>query len=296
LSIADLAVLNLSDISDFLAGVIVPGGAVGMAFGVVRGAKALEKDASDQALNFVSGLLVRGNVADFGKLGAAVVPIIFDRLFGSRPFTFQFVFRSFVATTLFWLALLAVRHPDWPRVWQDIEDNMGIAWLLIPGWYVIDWLSLTKARFLIRMMSQRYALTSLLLFFILDVTVSMILPIFTIEISTFFVESDIFYKHFDFKDILLIPYFGVEKYISLSKEDIRLVSVLYPSTLFTSFWTLFLLISIMVSKILAPLEYLRRFMVWWFRDVDQHPLIAIAKVAAALLVIGAVAIKWARWL
>jgi hypothetical protein len=55
------------------------------------------------------------------------------------------------------------------------------------------------------------------------------------------------------------------------------------------------LISSILAGLLAPLEYLRRFTLWWFKDIDAHPLRAIAKVAATLIVVGAFALKIARW-
>jgi hypothetical protein len=54
-----------------------------------------------------------------------------------------------------------------------------------------------------------------------------------------------------------------------------------------------LLISSTIVGLRAPLEYLRRFTLWWF-DIDKHPLKAIAKVAAALIVVGAVALQAVR--
>jgi hypothetical protein len=54
-------------------------------------------------------------------------------------------------------------------------------------------------------------------------------------------------------------------------------------------------VSILLLKLLFPLEYIRRFTLWWFRDIDAHPLRAIAKVAAILIVIGAFSIKAVRW-
>jgi hypothetical protein len=47
--------------------------------------------------------------------------------------------------------------------------------------------------------------------------------------------------------------------------------------------------------LLVPLEYLRRFTLWWFKDLDAHPLKAIAKVMATLIVVGAFVLKAARW-
>jgi signal transduction histidine kinase len=55
------------------------------------------------------------------------------------------------------------------------------------------------------------------------------------------------------------------------------------------------MISSLLVGLLYPLEYLRRFTLWWFKDIDAHPLRAIAKVAATLIVIGAFALKVVRW-
>jgi hypothetical protein len=72
------------------------------------------------------------------------------------------------------------------------------------------------------------------------------------------------------------------------------VLVLIPSTLMTSMWTFLVLLSSIIAQLLIPIDYIRRFATWWFRDVEKHPLTAIAKVAATLIIIGAVVIKAAR--
>jgi hypothetical protein len=63
----------------------------------------------------------------------------------------------------------------------------------------------------------------------------------------------------------------------------------------TSAWVTLFFISIIILKLLAPLEYLRRLTLWWFKDIDGHPLRAIAMVAAMLIVIGAFVLKAVRW-
>ena len=40
----------------------------------------------------------------------------------------------------------------------------------------------------------------------------------------------------------------------------------------TSAWVLLFLISTMLASFWPELEYLRRFTVWWFKDIDAHPL------------------------
>src|SRR5215470_11287631 len=108
------------EITDILSQLGLPAGAIALAVGLVRGAGALEKDASEAALKYVSGLLTRGGLTSFGKLGATLVPTIFDKIFGSRPLSYKFISRSLLATTLFWLTLLVLKHPNWRHVWNKL--------------------------------------------------------------------------------------------------------------------------------------------------------------------------------
>jgi hypothetical protein len=62
----------------------------------------------------------------------------------------------------------------------------------------------------------------------------------------------------------------------------------------TSVWVMLFLVSGMIAGLLAPIEYVRGFTIWWF-DIDKHPLKAIAKVAATLIVVGAFVLKAVRW-
>ena len=54
----------------------MPTVAGGLAVGLVRGARALEADASEAALRYISGLLVEGSPAGLSKLAAAYIPNI----------------------------------------------------------------------------------------------------------------------------------------------------------------------------------------------------------------------------
>ena len=59
-------------------------------------------------------------------------------------------------------------------------------------------------------------------------------------------------------------------------------SLCFVSTLFTSIWTILILVSTSVLKLLAPIE---RFTTWFF-DVEKHPVQAIGIVSAALVMTG----------
>jgi hypothetical protein len=61
-----------------------------------------------------------------------------------------------------------------------------------------------------------------------------------------------------------------------------LLPVFLLSTLFTSVWTILILLSTTVVKLLAPIH---RFTSWFF-DVDHHPLQAIGIVSGVLVMIG----------
>ena len=56
------------EITDILSRLGLPAGAIALAVGLVRGAAVLEKDASEPALKYVSGLLTGGGFTAFGKL------------------------------------------------------------------------------------------------------------------------------------------------------------------------------------------------------------------------------------
>src|SRR5262245_45572876 len=140
-----------TDLAGILASVGVPVGAVVSGYLLVRGADALEKDASDDALRHISGLLKTGPLTGFGALGARVVPLVFDKIFGSRPLSLKFIFRSILASMTFWLVLFLLEHSIWQTIWPSIENT----WVFLPIILLADWMSLTKARMLLNIMSKR---------------------------------------------------------------------------------------------------------------------------------------------
>jgi hypothetical protein len=320
---ASLTMPASNEISDILSELGLPAGAIALAVGLVRGARALEKDASEPALKYVSSLLIAGGIRSFGKLGATLVPAIFDRIFGPRPFRYKFISRSFVATTLFWLILLGAKHPNWSNVVPLGEARfIGVnypyfytgrlgGWkLILPVficlWYIIDWASLVKARALMNVMITRQNyLLFLNLFVLLDVVTSYLLTAFVMIVNIVWLSY--FYPPYgnitsEFMTFLLSYYSNyylhlspITGYLSETADHISLYDVLIPSTLLTSVWTLLVTMASIISLLLVPLDQLRRFTAWWFRDVEKRPLTALAKVAGTLIIIGAVVIKTVRW-
>lgn len=288
------------DIPTDLPGVLsefgLPVGAVAVSYGLIKGAEVLEKDASDDALRYISRLLNKGSLTSFGALGAVVIPLIFDKAFGQKPLTARFILRSALASILFWTILIIAKRHDLTVLLGDHR------WIIIaPIILIVDWLSLTKARLILRFMSNKRSVVWAVVFVIADILVTylllfaltllfvMIIGLFAVGIPGTLEEAKIFTYQF-----INDPFAPVLDY--LRSESINDISQVFPpSTLLTSVWVILFLISSAVAELLAPLEYIRRLTIWWFKDIDAHPLTVIAKVAATLIVIGAFVLKAGRW-
>lgn len=96
-------ILRLASLWDVLSEAGLPVGAGLLAWGLVKGADALESDAKEERLKYISDLLKDQSFSGFGKLGAFVVPFIFEKIFGSKILSLKFIFRSILASFLFGL-------------------------------------------------------------------------------------------------------------------------------------------------------------------------------------------------
>jgi hypothetical protein len=161
------------ELADLAKDLLMPAGALGIATGLVRGAKALEKDANEEALKYVSKLLLRREIGQIGSVSATWIPIVFDKIFGAKAFSIKFFLRSVTATIIFWLILLIAKHPDFNHVWNAAGVfQYKVFFLTLAVWFIIDWMSLAKAKYLLRLLSARYAVLSALTFFLLDLFIS----------------------------------------------------------------------------------------------------------------------------
>ena len=88
-----------------LAGVLsefgLPVGAGALAYGLVKGADALEADAREERLQYISAFLKEPPLVGINKFGSTSVPFIFDRVFGNRAISVKFISRSVIASLLF---------------------------------------------------------------------------------------------------------------------------------------------------------------------------------------------------
>jgi hypothetical protein len=293
----------MSIFQDIASEIGLPTGVVGLCVGLVYGAKFLEKDADPGALRYASRVLTAGDLRSIGKAGATLVPLVFDKIFGPKPVSVRFASASIIATSLFWLVLLIIKHIPLVNLKTTYATVPYFYLTVMPFWYILDWISLAKARFLIRAISPKYSISSSLFFLSTDVLLSYLL-LFTF--TTVHLFSETLFVTVQFEEVInsflynVIPDFVdlsvITDYFTTESEHSYFFAVLPPSTLLTSVWTFLLFISAILAQLLVPIEYLRRVTRYWFKDVEKQPLTAIAKVAATLIVVGAMAIKAVRWI
>jgi hypothetical protein len=289
-----------TDLLGILSAWGLPASAVALAVGLVKGADALEPTNPDR-LEAISKLLKKGPLTSFGLLGAEVVPLVFGEVFGEKPFSRKFIARSIVASGLFWLILIGIKRFNiWWFRWWDLPV------FVLPFVLFIDWISLVKAKYIINYMSRlRFIPFWTPVFVAIDLSVTYIIAKFSLSVMWATSSGEAVPPLKDYLRLPLNAYrsmIGPEYYVYvppyvydyITNPSPSIRDVLVTSTMLTSVWVLLFLLSSTIVGLLHSFETARRFTVWWF-DIDAHPLTAIAKVAATLIVLGALALKAVRW-
>jgi hypothetical protein len=277
-----------TDLAGILSGFELPAGAGVLAYWLVKGAGAIEADMREERRKDISDLLKEHSFTSLGRLGGSIVPFVFEKIFGSKVLGFKFVTRSILASILFWVVLLGVKHARVSVIFHDITT---FTWPFIPVILFVDWLSLAKSKLIISVMAKRVTFYWNAIFLVCDVGATLLLLMVAAYLSVFMV---LLVAEYDSNIVLFVGWIRLSsRYLQVS--DVHSLSQVWaPSTMLTSAWVVLLVVSTILLKLLAQLEYVRRFTIWWF-DVDEHPLRAIAEVAATLVVIGAIALKAGRW-
>ena len=165
------------DIPTELTGILsefgLPIWAGAFAYGLVRGADALEEDAKEERLKYISDLLKERSFTSYGKLGASVVPFVFEKVFGSKPLSIKFAFRSVLASLAFWLLLVSIKHPTYGTLIVDLSRSK--TWNFLVLLLFIDWLSLVKSKAILAFISSRNKLVWSLSFVLIDILSTLII-------------------------------------------------------------------------------------------------------------------------
>jgi hypothetical protein len=207
---------------------------------------------------------------------------------------------------VFWIILSATKRFNVSNLFLGDEATFSPYWVLVAIVVLIfDWISLAKASYIMKMMSM-LRITSLwtIVFVGADVLLTYVIASVSLIIITMLIVAQYGLTFLiapdaaaNFARLMTQHLFSNALRTTLlyvREPELNLSVILVTSTLLTSVWVILFLLSSIFVGALAPLEYIRRFTLWWF-DIDRHPLKAIAKVAATLIVVGAFAMKAARW-
>jgi hypothetical protein len=168
---------------------------------------------------------------------------------------------------------------------NHVKDHpIWFATILIWNGFLADYLSLWKTRYLIVKMTRRegYYLAFAL------VPVDLVLSV-SITLAALFVY-----------EFLLATYTGIGTHdfinhtnqlasIDTGRFAVFVAILAYSSSTFlTSIWTMLVIISTIIIKLLAPIQ---RFTAWYF-DLDRRPVTAIGIVAGTLVIIVSLIWQW----
>jgi hypothetical protein len=273
-----------------------------VAWFLIRAAKAYEADASTGDLEYVANLVMNGRLANFAKLIAKVLPDLFDKLFGSNPASPWFIWRSCVATTMFWIILILFRHPQQLYLGTYSSHHVFNSVFVI-SIYFTSWVSLIKTRFLLGTMLRTYKLAAILgLVFIdsvitlaliaIDAIIAYVFPLLVLIILSFTPLSPMYGVPGNIQVYIdgfwrLVPF---RDYLFHHSQNIHLITVIGLTPLLTSVWITIMTISIIISILVFRAKYFERFIAPWFLEVEKSPVKAIARVAGSLMIAIAIAI------
>jgi hypothetical protein len=279
-------VLGMSWILDII-GAVGPGASgTALATAIYAGAVALNKDATPDAKHDISRFIRGFRDAFDVSLITRHLPQLFDRIYGKRHFSFRCVRRSLLTTFAFFSVTLTVAFT------RRIDLIVGVvvqppyspaSFLALPPWerwsavvivfYIMmcifaivpDYLALWKSRFLLHWSCHTRRVWVALLLCPIDALLSLILFTMCLNLTAFFImgKSAAFIWEHDStipRDIVN----GYRLFIGGTPDDVNdfLVPIFLTSTFLTSIWSLSVIVSAALIRLLATLQYPLRVLTW----------------------------------
>lgn len=284
-------------------------GGAALALAICAGSGALEADVRPEARRQIADFLKSPPIDHASFRAVGLVKQLFDITFGERQWSFRCFCRSCLSSAVFVLSVLLIftlKHgPD--IVWPHDSDHRPY-----PAWAVLianilpfllfsilpDYVSLAKARWILRWMAQSTALMAIILAIAFDVVLSyavsmmfyysITLPIYGIG------ELCATYQYYegpvacgnpdnpiDFiwmmvtisSDMFWFATHSVSKF-PLSNVIAFAVGV---STVLTSVWTVLVIVAIALLRFAVGLNLAFGVARWLF-DVDRHPIKVLGRV------------------
>jgi hypothetical protein len=306
-------------VTDLASTAGIPAGAASLAVTMYAACAAAEKAARPQALNDIARILNDPSV-ERSVHPSGVIEQVFTWTFGERHLSWKCVRRSAIATVLFatfagcFLFNAAVTDTlvASGRVSDSASGVMGasigvLATLFFFG-LLPDYVALWKTRYLVSVLPRRRF--GLVITPVLDLILSCaigylcavllwVVVIIAMSATGLYMQPtetgfsytsdprasfiDLLLRSHSLRnwyEILLVSARGTFPDLMGHVDSLR--GLLFLSTLFTSIWTILILLATTALRLMAPAH---RFTAWFF-DVDKHPVQAIGIVAGVLVMIG----------
>lgn len=294
-------------------------GGAALALAIYAGSGALEADVRPEARRQIADFLKRPPLDQPSLHAAELVARLFDITFGERQWSFRCFRRSCLSSMVFVSSVLLVLYlkhrPDmvWPH---DAHDRPYPVWAVLVAdilplllfSLLPDYVSLAKARWILRRMARSKTLIAVILLIALDVVLSyavsmtfyygIVLPIQGLD------ELCATYRHYegpvacgnphnplDFLSMVVTISGDMVWFAIHSASTFPLGNVIAfafgVSTVLTSVWTVLVMVAIGLLRIAMALNTAFGVARWLF-DVDRHPIKTLGRFIAALVWLGSV--------
>jgi hypothetical protein len=273
-------------VSDLVSATGLPAGAATFAVAMYAACAAAEKAARPEALKDIASILKSASWSRSSH-PAAIIERVFKLTFGERHLSWKCIGRSVTASVLIVTILDLYQLRMQGAVPEDEPDAVvfliAMAILILMYSVVPDYLALWKTRVLLSWSSSRSGVLWVCgadIFLSLCISSGLIVLISEVVAGQFTISGRAplnILQGLILREIPLV--FGEQHHKFAMYGPIML------STLFTSVWTILILLSTTVVKLLTPLQRFTR----WFFDVEKHPIEAIGIVTGALVIIASLA-------
>lgn len=309
----------MSWVNDLASVLGIPAGAATLAVAMYAACAAAEKAARPEALKDI-GRILKDPSWSSSLSPSAIIERVFVWTFGERHLSWECVHRSATATVLFAIiggfifnSAVADSITGFRKEADSMATGIGVAigafatlffFGLLP-----DYIALWKTRSLMGLLHQRRlgplitpVLDLVLSFAVGYVCATVLWAFLSVALSATGTYMEVTKDGISFGydptgpfldllrrsnslsnwyEILALGLRGTLPVLTGHVSTLR--GVLFLSTLFTSIWTVLILLSTTLIKLLAPLQH---FTIWFF-DAEKHPVQSIGVVSGGLVMIGA---------
>jgi hypothetical protein len=268
----------MSWVNDLGSGLGILAGAATLVGAMYAACAVAEKAARPEALHDIARIL-KNPLLEQSVQVPSIVSQVFQWTFGRRHVSWKCITRSIIATYVFVVVFAFIFG-----VQEELYHRGAILGVLFLGG-LPGYLSLAKARLLLRRIERSWTVSSSFLSLAYDVGLSLLISLCWVSLF------GLLYRYSKGYDTSFAAVFeGIFEGTRYQVRERSILDAVTMSTLLTSLWTLFILLATIVLRFITPLHRLTT----WFFDVEKHPVQAIGILTGALVLIGSLILSVIR--